>query len=160
RDFGRIYSSAATRFCVSEEMVMEYERMFGVGGQVLYPSRARSSLEPSSQPVRYSVASTSLTGVFAGTVTGRPCSDALAALAQQLARIGGRLLIYGLFTPAQAASCGLDLPNVECKGLVPANVLREQCQKEADFLYVPMKFGEEDSVNARISFPSKLADYT
>ena len=39
-------------------------------------------------------------------------------------------------------------------------VLRERCQKEADFLYVPMKFGRDGSVNARISFPSKLADYT
>src|SRR6516164_618647 len=42
RDFGRIYSTAATRFCVSEGMVMEYERMFGVAGRVLHPSRARS----------------------------------------------------------------------------------------------------------------------
>ena len=61
---------------------------------------------------------------------------------------------------AQAAASGLDLPNVEFRGLVPARVLRERCQKEADFLYVPMKFGEDASVNARISFPSKLADYT
>ena len=159
RDFGRIYSTAATRFCVSEGMVMEYERMFGVAGRVLHPSRARSPLR-SSRAVRCSNASGRLTGVFAGTVTGPGCADALARLARQLAREGGRLVIYGLFTRAQAAPCGLDLPNVEFPGLVPARVLRERCQKEADFLYVPMKFGAEDSVNARISFPSKLADYT
>ena len=159
-DFGRIYSTATTRFCVCEEMLNEYERMFGVAGQVLYPSRARSPLEQSSRALRCSNASGRLTGVFAGTVTGGPCADALAALARQLARVGGRLAIYGLFTRAQGASCGLDLPNVEFPGLVPARVLRERCQKEADFLYVPMKFGRDDSVNARISFPSKLADYT
>jgi glycosyltransferase involved in cell wall biosynthesis len=159
-EFRRIYLTAATRFCVSEEMVNEYERRFGVAGQVLYPSRAWSPLDRSSLAVRCSIASGSLTGVFAGTVTGPGCADALAALARQLARGGGRLVVYGLFSRAQAASSGLDLPNVEFRGLVPARVLRERCQKEADFLYVPMKFGEDVSVNARISFPSKLADYT
>jgi hypothetical protein len=158
-DFGRIYSTAATRFCVSEGMVIEYERMFSVAGQVLYPSRARSLIEQSLRPVR-SVAPRWLTGVFAGTVTGRECADALAALARQLAGVGGRLVIYGLFTRAQAASCGLDLPNVEFPGLIPARVLRERCQKEADFLYVPIKFGRDYSMQARLGFPSKLADYT
>jgi glycosyltransferase involved in cell wall biosynthesis len=159
-DFGRVYSTAASRFCVSEGMVVEYERMFGVAGQVLYPSRARSPLRQSSRAVRCSKGSGRLTGVFAGTVAGPECADALAALARQLARVGGRLVIYGVFTRAQAAPCGLDLPNVEFPGLVPARVLSERCQEEADFLYVPMKFGRDGSVNARISFPSKLADYT
>jgi glycosyltransferase involved in cell wall biosynthesis len=159
RDFGRIYSIAPTRFCVSEGMVMEYERMFGVAGQVLYPSRARSPLQ-SSHVAPCSNGSGRLTGVFAGTVAGPRISHALAALARQLARVSGRLVIYGLFTRAQAVPCGLDLPNVEFAGLVSAEVLRERCQQEADFLYVPMKFGTNDSLNARISFPSKLADYT
>jgi hypothetical protein len=101
-----------------------------------------------------------LTGVFAGTVAGPDCGDALAALARQLARVGGKLVIYGLFNRADAALLGLDLPNVEFPGLVPASVLRERCQKEADFLYVPMSFSENISVNMRLSFPSKLADYT
>src|SRR5262249_47039120 len=61
---------------------------------------------------------------------------------------------------AEAALLGLNLPNVEFPGLVPARVLRERCQQEADFLYVPMSFGESDSINMRLSFPSKLADYT
>jgi glycosyltransferase involved in cell wall biosynthesis len=160
RDFGRIYSSAATRFCVSEGMVIEYERMFGIAGQVLYPSRARSPFGQPSRAIRCSDTSGQLTGVFAGTVTGPGCADALTALARQLARMGGRLVIYGLFTRAQAAACGLDLPNVEFPGLVPARELKERCQKEADFLYVPMKFGGDNSLNARLSFPSKLADYT
>jgi hypothetical protein len=159
-EFGRIYSTATSRFCVSEEMVIEYERMFGVRGQVLYPSRARSPLDQSPQAVRRSFASGSLTGVFAGTVTGPGCADALAVLARQLARVGGRVVIYGAFSREQAAASGLDLPNVELRGLVPARILRERCQKEADFLYAPMKFGEDVSVNARISFPSKLTDYT
>jgi len=72
--------------------------------------------------------------------------------------VGGRLVIYGLFTRAQAASYGLDLPNVELPGLVPARVLRERCQQEADFLYVPVRFDRD--VNVRVCFPSKLADYT
>src|SRR5262249_59840407 len=101
-----------------------------------------------------------LTGVFAGTVAGPDCGDALAALARQLAHVGGKLVIYGLFNRADAALLGLDLPNVEFPGLVPASVLRERCQKEADFLYVPMSFAENISVNMRLSFPSKLADYT
>jgi glycosyltransferase involved in cell wall biosynthesis len=159
-DFSRIYSTAATRFCVSEGMVIEYERMFGVAGQVLYPSRARSPLEQPSLAIRCAKPPVKLTGVFAGTVTGPGCVDALAALARQLARMDGRLVIYALFTRAQAASCGLDLPNVEFPGLVTAQELKERCRKEADFLYVPMKFGGDNRLNARVSFPSKLADYT
>jgi hypothetical protein len=159
-DFGQVYSTAATRFCVSEGMVSEYERMFGIAGQVLYPSRARSPLYQASRATCCSIASRSLTGVFAGTVTGPGCADALAVLARQLARIGGKLVIYAVFSRAQAAASGLDLPNVELRGVVPVRVLRDECQKGADFLYVPMKFGEDASVNARIGFPSKLADYT
>ena len=157
-DFGRIYSTAATRFCVSEGMVIEYERMFGVTGQVLYPSRARSLFKQASGAGRCGIASRGLTGVFAGTVAGPGYINALAALARQLAGVGGRLVIYGLFTRAQAASYGLDLPNVEFPGLVPARVLRERCQQEADFLYVPVRFDRD--VNVRVCFPSKLADYT
>lgn len=160
RDFGRIYSTAASRFCVSEAMAIEYERIFGVGGQVLYPSRARSALREPSRAVRCHVASSALTGVFAGTIAGPGYVNALAALARQLARVGGKLVIYGSLGRKEAASLGLDLPNVEFRGLVPAKILKEQCQKEADFLYVPMSFGESDSVNMRMSFPSKLADYT
>src|SRR5260221_5451392 len=88
-EFGRIYSKATTRFCVSEEMVNEYERMFGIAGQVLYPSRARSPLDHSSPAVRCSLATGSLTGVFAGTGTGPESENALATLARQLARVGG-----------------------------------------------------------------------
>src|SRR5207249_4066558 len=125
REFGPIYAAAASRLCVSEGMVLEYEGMFGVKGQVLYPSRARAPLGQIGPADRCFAASTSLTGVFAGTVTGRPCSDALAALARQLARVGGRLVIFSAFTRAQAASCGLDLPNVEFPGLVPVSELKD-----------------------------------
>src|SRR5262249_39675777 len=160
REFGRIYSAAASRLCVSEAMATEYELTFGVAGQVLYPCRARSPLKQPLRAVRCCATSRGLTGVFAGTVAGPDCGDALAALARQLAHVGGKLVIYGLINRADAALLGLDLPNVEFPGLVPASVLRERCQKEADFLYVPMSFSENISVNMRLSFPSKLADYT
>jgi glycosyltransferase involved in cell wall biosynthesis len=160
-DFGQTYATAATRFCVSEAMVAEYELKFGVAGQVLYPSRARSLPKQAPDAVRHvSVASRGLTGVFAGTVAGSGYVDALVVLARQLARVGGKLMVYGLLTREEATSLGLNLPNVEFPGLVPAAVLRERCQKEADFLFVPMSFGESDSVNMKLSFPSKLADYT
>jgi glycosyltransferase involved in cell wall biosynthesis len=159
-DFGRIYSTATSRFCVSDTMAAEYEQLFGVAGQVLYPSRARSLPNEPSRVIRSRIASRRLTGIFAGTVAGRGYVNALAALARQLARVDGKLVIYGPLGRAEAASLGLDLPNVEFPGLVSAKVLRERCQKEADFLYVPMSFGETDSVNMRLSFPSKLADYT
>jgi len=157
-DFGRIYATAASRFCVSETMALEYERMFGINGQTLYPSRARSVLNEPPRGVRHHVGLSGLTGVFAGTVGGY--ANALAALARQLARVGGKLILYGSLSRAEAAPLGLDLSNVEFPGLVSAKALRERCQKEADFLYVPMSFGESARVNMRLSFPSKLADYT
>jgi hypothetical protein len=139
-------------------MALEYERMFGINGQTLYPSRARSVLNEPPRGVRHHVGLSGLRGVFAGTVGGY--ANALAALARQLARVGGKLILYGSLSRAEAAPLGLDLSNVEFPGLVSAKVLRERCQKEADFLYVPMSFGESARVNMRLSFPSKLADYT
>jgi len=159
-DFGRIYATAASRFCVSETMALEYERMFGINGQTLYPCRARSVLNEPPRGVRHHVGSSGLTGVFAGTVAGPGYVKALAALARQLARVSGQMVIYSSLGRAEAAALGLDLANVEFRALVPAKILRERCQKEADFLYVPMSFGEADSINMRMSFPSKLADYT
>jgi hypothetical protein len=141
-------------------MAIEYEQIFGVNGRVLYPSRARSALNELSPAIRCHLASRALTGVFAGTVAGPGYVHALAAMARQLARVGGKLVVYSSVGRAEAASLHLDLLNVEFRGLVPAKILKEQCQKEADFLYVPMSFGESDSVNMRLSFPSKLADYT
>src|SRR5260370_26858667 len=70
------------------------------------------------------------------------------------------MILYGSTSRAEGAPLGLDLSNVEFPGLVSARELRERCQKEADFLYVPMSFGESVRVNMRLSFPSKLADYT
>ena len=74
--------------------------------------------------------------------------------------MSGQLVIYASLGRAEAARLGLDLANVEFRGLVPAKILRERCQEQADFLYLPMSFDEANSVNMKISFPSKLADYT
>ena len=65
-DFDRIYPTAASRFCVSETMALEYERMFGINGQTLYPCRARSVLNEPARGVRHHVGSNGLTEVLLG----------------------------------------------------------------------------------------------
>jgi hypothetical protein len=160
-DFGQIYRTAASRLCVSEAMVTEYEKLFGETGQVLYPCRARSAKTKMFEPKQFRCGTQKgLVAIFAGTVAGRGYAKALAALAKQLGRLGGKLIVFGAIDRSRVMSMGLNLPNIDFAGLVSAGVLRERCQVQGDFLYVPMSFNEKDGLNMRLGFPSKLADYT
>jgi hypothetical protein len=106
------------------------------------------------EPVR------SLTVAFGGTIFARGYVLALRHLAQCLSIIGGRLLIFGPFTTADAEREGLAFGNVECRGPLSSGALMERFREEVDVLFVPMSFEPEDRPNMEIGFPSKLTDYT
>lgn len=160
RRFGAVYREAASRLCVSPYMERRYAELYGVAGQVLYPARARDAAVQDVPPDRIGSASPRLTAVFAGTINTPSYAGAIVALAAALDRVGGRVLLYGPITPEAASRVNLTAHNIELRGLVDSRELIAHCRDEADFLYVPMSFSDEDRANMELSFPSKLTDYT
>ncbi len=158
--FGRCYREAISRLCVSPFMVEEYERRYGVKGSVLYPSRAADAISFAEPPKHLADSSRPLTCVFAGTINSPGYVRALQLLSDSLNEVKGRLVIYGPLTQEQAVDLGLAGQNIEVRGLLPSNELIQRLRAEADVLFVPMSFRLEDRDNAKISFPSKLTDYT
>jgi len=156
--FCRVYRSAASRLCVSPYMVEEYQRRYGVEGTVLYPSRAADAVLHTMAP--RNVAIRPLTIAFGGTINTGGHVKALRMLADELAKMGGQLHLYGPITKDQAQRDGLLVSNVKLRGLVPADHFIERIRTEADVLFVPMSFAQQDSANMRLCFPSKLTDYT
>lgn len=160
RRLGEVYRQAVSRLCVSPFMREAYQTRYGAPGEVLYPSRAADALGHAAPPARLREPVCSLTVAFGGTIHTRSYILALRLLAQSLAIVGGRLLIFGPVTTADAEREGLALANVECRGLLSSSALMERFRQEVDVLFVPMSFEPEDRPNTEISFPSKLTDYT
>lgn len=160
REFARTYQQAASRLCVSPFMRDAYRERYGVSGAVLYPSRAADCPDHTSPPERLREARPTLTGAYAGSINSEGYARAVRQLAQGLAALGGRLLLFGPLRPHEIKGRGLDMPNVVACGLVSFGELIERCRAEADFLYVPMSFDAHDRPNMELSFPSKLTDYT
>jgi glycosyltransferase involved in cell wall biosynthesis len=70
------------------------------------------------------------------------------------------VLVFGPMTVEQAAAEGLNESNVHFRGMVDPRTLAARLREEADALLVPMSFHPADAANMRVSFPSKLVDYT
>jgi hypothetical protein len=94
---------------------------------------------------------------YGGNIFHRGYWDALRELADALAGIGGQLLVFGP-SEADVIKNGLARPNVVAKGFAPK--MAEAMRAEANVLYLPMTFEEQERPNMSVSFPSKLAEYT
>ena len=160
RQFGEVYRQAASRLCVSPYMADEYARNYGATGSVLYPSRAADAPEFPGPPARIRRSDHPFTLVFAGTINSPGIGRLLRSLADSLEPCNGRLVLFGPLTPEQAASAGLEQPRIRLGGLLTSSDLMVRLRAEADALFIPMSFASRDQLNMRISFPSKLTDYT
>ena len=158
--FGTVYRQATSRLCVSPFMRDAYHERYKADGAVLYPSRAIDCAIYQQPPHRLGKPSNGLTVAFAGTINGSGYVRALRSAASILEMLGGRLLIFGPLTTENAHRAGLDLPNVELRGLMTSDELMRRFRDEVDVLFVPMSFDAADRPNIAINFPSKLADYT
>ena len=155
RQFEIVYRQAKARFCVSQEMAAYYQKIYGAQGAVLYPARARNSPifcewpgENAHRPFSLAYAG----GIYDG------CADVLAAVAEMLEGLNGRLVIFsGLATDAPARR-KLARHDIAWEGFVPACEFVRTLRAKADALLVIR--AREMGLNAVISFPSKLADYT
>jgi len=160
RRLGEVYRQATSRLCISPFMCDAYHKRYGAPGEVLYPSRATGCPVHVSPPERLRQPIRGVTVAFGGTINTHGCVVALRLLAEALAALGGRLLIFGPLSRTDAEREALSLPNVECRGLLSSAALMEQFRQEVDVLFVPMSFESQDRSNMELSFPSKLADYT
>lgn len=160
RRFGEVYQRAASRLCVSPYMKEDYLTRFGGDAEVLYPSRAADVPAFDSPPEHLASLSHGLRVAFAGTINMGGHVNLLRAMAAELTKVGGKLLLFGPIAPSDAASCGLQADNIELRGLLPSNELIHRLRSEADALYVPMSFEPGDRLAMKTNFPSKLTDYT
>jgi glycosyltransferase involved in cell wall biosynthesis len=157
---GPVYRAAASRLCVSPWMAEEYERRYGAKADVMYPSRGRSTDAHAVPPDRLGRQHGALTVAFAGTIRAPEHYRLLRTVATALRASGGRVLVFGPMTVEQAAAQGLNESNVHFNGMIDSRQLAATLREEADALLVPMSFDPADAANMRVSFPSKLVDYT
>jgi len=142
-------------------MMEEYYRTrYGFAGRVLYPSWAKQLSPFKGVPRAYYDHRGPLVGAYLGNIA-EGCVPLIAGLAEQLGNRGGRLLLFGPHSRQALQSRGLDRQNILPQGLISFQELILRLRSEADFAFVPMSF-QSDVVeqNMRISFPSKITDYT
>lgn len=155
RHFARVYRRANVRYCVCPYMAETYQSLYGVPADVLYPGRAHDARvfdppPPTERPLRVA---------YAGSL--RPAyTSPLLAVANALARTGGNLLVFSHQAEHFRHPPLGTHPHITLIPPVPHDRLIETLRQEADVLYCPMVAmgGEVDT--ARVSFPSKLTEYT
>jgi glycosyltransferase involved in cell wall biosynthesis len=153
--FASVCRQAQVLLCVSPAMCAAYAMRYGVSAEVIYPIRALNCAEFAAPPAKRD---RPFTIAFAGSINSNGYIQALVALQEALSSIGGRLLIFGPLSVAEARQCGLSEPHTTVRGLVSATELMLRLREEADALFVPMSFAPEDRTNMELAFPSKLAD--
>ena len=160
RQLRPVYQSAVSRLCVSPWMADAYRERYGAEARVCYPARARTTGVAAASPERLAKPISGLTVAFAGNIRGAEAFQLLGAIARELRPRNGRVILYGPISRTQASASGLNESNVEFAGMFTAGELAARLRAEADVLLVPMSFDPAEADNARLSFPSKLVDYT
>jgi hypothetical protein len=154
-----VYRQAASRLCVSPNMVEKYQMWFGARGDVLYPSRGDDSPAPRIR-VRSAPCGPPVVA-YCGLIHQAGTVDSLCQLAAVLATMNGRLDYYGPHTAdVLAANWGLTAPVVRAIGFLPAAELGERVGSTAHVLFLPASFRRRERDDVSTLFPSKLADYT
>ena len=156
--FASVYRQAQSRLCVSPAMSRSYGERYGKPAETIYPCRAATCAQYDEPPARLACNDHAFTIAFAGTINSVGYVRALVAVQDALKPIGGRLLIFGPTTRAEAQRFGLR--DAEVRGLVSSSELLVSLRNEADTLFVPMSFDPADRNNMEMAFPSKLADYS
>jgi hypothetical protein len=155
--FRGAYRAAASRLCVCPYMEEAYRGRFGAPGTVLYPALGRDAPDFAAPPAQLTQPRASLEVAYGGNVFPQGYWDALTALADALRSLPGRLHLYGP-SPEAVQRQGLARPEVIAGGFV--RNLAAHLRESAQVLFLPMTFERREEPNMRVSFPSKLAEYT
>lgn len=159
RVMGPVYRQAASRLCVSPGMIERYRAWFGVGGDVLYPSRGEDSPEAR---VRVRSAPTGPPVVaYCGLIHQAGTAHLLRELAGVLRDLNGVLDYYGPYSADfLARTWRLSTPTVRVAGFLPAREMGERVARTAHAVFLPASFEPRERDDVTTLFPSKLADYT
>lgn len=157
RKFRAMYLRAAGKYCISDAMESHYLALFGVRGQVLFPTRGKSDLLLPCQVRMGSAAVTRF--AYAGTLF---TSD-FASLLNRLSRvIGARGFELHLFTNEDRKALSdyefLCKSHVNFHGMVGPEELRQELHDKMDVAILINSFEVEEAF--RYNFSSKLVDYS
>lgn len=158
RKFAAAYRYASSRLCVSPKLEEVYRDRYGIEGTVLYPASGDDTPlfdTPSAGP-----ASGPFTIAFAGNIFSRGQLELLAKASRALARIDGRLLLFGPHDRSRLESAGADCSVVVLAGTLKSAELIKVMRSDAHVLLLPWTFDADEVADLSLSFPSKLTDYT
>ncbi|HTL54124.1 MAG TPA: glycosyltransferase [Candidatus Limnocylindrales bacterium] len=154
------YQHANSRLCISPLMAEIYQREFSSPATVLFPCAEPDASAYESAPQRLSINRPGLVVGYGGTLNSRGQLRALLAVAEALAQVRGKLVIYGPNNRQHWAALSLDRPSIELKGLITSEAMIGAFRETVNVLVVPLSFDQRDRRQNLLSFPSKLADYT
>jgi glycosyltransferase involved in cell wall biosynthesis len=155
--FKRIYRQACSRLCVSSFMIDEFERRYGVRGDLLPPLRSAATAARVVR-AREIPDGDAIAVAFCGG-SGPHVMSGLRTLGRAFAGGGARLIVYGPFDAAKRAELSAISTAFEFRGFVDYQDMIDGL-RAADVLFAPMTFDAAARDNMAVSFPSKLADYT
>ncbi len=158
--FAEAYRRAASRLCISPNMAEVFEERYGVKGDVLYPLRGAELPTYDAPPQRVGRNDTQLTFAFAGSVNYGVYARMIGTLAKVLGELGHRLLVFGGISPDVARESGIAGSHVTLFPLLKIEEVQQKMREQVDALFVPMSFASDMELDMRISFPSKLSDYS
>ncbi len=158
RKFGEAYRASAGRFCVSDTMAEEYERRFGVGADVIYPTREFGQAAAAPAP-RLSRSSSVLTFAYGGSINDAAQLSQITTFARVAGAHGHRLIAY---TPQHTVLGDhvRDLASLDLRAPVPVTELPQRLRDEADCLLLPQSMDESHRALVSTAFPTKWADYS
>lgn len=157
--FESIYRQAQFRWCISGDMEEYYFRKYGVHGSVLPPIRSEK-LSRISNPVILPK-SQCLKFAYAGSLHVPSYRKALVELASVLAPLNCSLNIFTSLQTENLEKLGLLHPIIKFHPFIEPEAFIDTMRQHADVLFLPLAFkNKENDYETRLSFPSKLADYT
>ena len=136
-------------------MEQEYEQRFGVGGDVLLPSREAGAVVFSKPREEVGTPVHSAKIFYAGSITRQGFRE-VDAIAGVLKKRGHRLILYSGTKPP----VGFTPQHIERRDPVPAAELVHRLHEEADLLLLYTDFSAPMRDVVKTLFPSKLVDYT
>lgn len=160
RRFASVYRDAAARFCISPAMAEVYQRRYGVGAEILYPTRDPAAPVFDTVSPRSIEAGRALTLCYSGSVYGEADASHLARLAEEVAARGHRMLIVSAQHEQVAGALTRNLDRITTRPPIAADRFHATLRAEVDCFLVTGTFDESRRAETSTSFPSKLADYS
>lgn len=156
RLFGKMYRHAAGRFCVSSNMEAYYQRLYGIGGQLLYPFRAKEDVV---FPVIQTKKAAVLKYCYAGSLYTGDFPIMLNTISCALEMQGSELHIFSQVSKDDLGKFEhLVKPHVIFHGMLHPEALMKEINREMDVAILLNSFLYEKQF--RYNFSSKLVDYT